>query len=491
MVSSRVTFLTLLIAALLLGQSPAARADDYPAKPIKLLVGASAGGTTDTMARAIAQPLSVSLGKAVLVENRPGAGGNLAADAVAKAPPDGYTLLVSFTSHTINATLYPKLPFDPVADFTPIGMISTVPSMLVGNPKVPAKDLKELIALAKAKPDTLTIGIGGIGSSLHLAGDQFKMMADVNILNVPYKGTAPALTDVLGGQIDLMFISLVTGRRAGPRRQAARLWRHQRGTATVFPELPAIGEIVTGFESEAWFGVFGPAKLPDDITNKLNAAIAAALNDPKMREQLQHEGANPVVRSPTDFAAFVRQDVKRWEPIVKRSGASRIERSLQAATSIPSSRQGALCVAYANGSVNRRIRFQGCRRAMRHDEPTIALSEPSADEIKTTTCYMCACRCGIRVHLKDGRVHYIDGNRDHPVNRGVICGKGRGRHHDTHLALAIAGAAEARRTARLRRLRRDQLGRGAGHCNRLAEGRARTAIRRSSPSSPAAIRARR
>jgi tripartite-type tricarboxylate transporter receptor subunit TctC len=166
----RLAALAILIAALLPASCVAARADDYPSKPIKLLVGASPGGTTDTMARAIAQPLSVSLGKPVLVENRPGAGGNLAADAVAKSAPDGYTLLVSFTSHTINATLYPKLPFDPVADFTAISMISTVPSLLVGNPKLQARDLKELIAMAKSKPDSLTIAIGGIGSSLHLAG---------------------------------------------------------------------------------------------------------------------------------------------------------------------------------------------------------------------------------------------------------------------------------------------------------------------------------
>ena len=162
--------------------------------------------------------------------------------------PDGYTLLVSFTSHTINATLYPKLPFDPVADFTPISMISTVPSLLVGNPKLPAQDLKELIAIAKAKPDTLTIAIGGIGSSLHLAGDQFKMMADVRILNVPYKGTAPALTDVLGGQVDLMFISLVTG---SAQVQAGKLRAYGVTTAQrqpSFPDLPAIGEVVKGFE---------------------------------------------------------------------------------------------------------------------------------------------------------------------------------------------------------------------------------------------------
>ena len=161
------------LAAQLLG-GPCAAAD-YPSRPIKLLVGASAGGTTDTMARTIAEPLSAAFGQPVLVENRPGAGGNLAAEAVARAAPDGYTLLVSFTSHTINATLYPKLPFDPVADFAPIAMISTVPSLLVGNPKLPAKDLAELIALARQKPGKLTIGIGGIGSSLHLAGDRFKI----------------------------------------------------------------------------------------------------------------------------------------------------------------------------------------------------------------------------------------------------------------------------------------------------------------------------
>jgi tripartite-type tricarboxylate transporter receptor subunit TctC len=307
--------------ALLLAGLGTAQADDYPSRPIKLLVGASAGGTTDTMARAIAQPLSKSLGQPVLVENRPGAGGNLAADTVAKAAPDGYTLLVSFTSHTINATLYPKLPFDPVTDFTPISKIATVPSLLVGNPKLMAQNLNELIALARARPDKLSMAVGGIGSSLHLAGDQFKMMADLRILNVPYKGTAPALTDVLGGQVDMMFISLVTGTaqvRAGKLR-AYGVTSPQRQPS--FPDLPAIGEVVKGFESTAWFGVFGPAKLPPDITSKLNGAIVAALNDPKMREQLEKEGATPAPGSAAEFAAFVRDDVKHWAPIVKQSGA--------------------------------------------------------------------------------------------------------------------------------------------------------------------------
>ena len=313
--------IALLGLGLLLAGLATAQAAGYPSRPIKLLVGASAGGTTDTMARAIAQPLSKSLGQPVLVENRPGAGGNLAAETVAKAAPDGYTLLVSFTSHTINATLYPKLPFDPVTDFTPISKIATVPSLLVGNPKLPTQNLNELIALAKAKPDKLSMAIGGIGSSLHLAGDQFKMMADLRILNVPYKGTAPALTDVLGGQVDMMFISLVTGTaqvKAGKLR-AYGVTSAQRQPS--FPDLPAIGEIVKGFESTAWFGVFGPAKLPPEITGKLNTAIVAALNDPKMREQLEKEGAAPAAGSSADFAAFVRDDVKHWAPIVKQSGA--------------------------------------------------------------------------------------------------------------------------------------------------------------------------
>ncbi|HEY5306566.1 MAG TPA: tripartite tricarboxylate transporter substrate binding protein [Pseudolabrys sp.] len=311
-----------LIAAVAPAPASAAQPVDYPQRPIKLLVGASPGGTTDTLARAIAVEMSASLRQPVLVVNRPGAGGNLAADAVAKSKPDGYTLLVSFTSHTINATLYPNLPFDPYADFTPITMIATVPSLLVGNPKLPAHDLGALIALAKAKPDTLTIAIGGIGSSLHLAGDQFKMMAGVRILNVPYKGTSPAMTDVLGGQVDLMFISLVTGTaqvRAGNLR-AYGVTTAKRLPS--FPDVPAIGEAVPGFESTAWFGVFGPAKLPAAITEKLNGVIAGALKSAKLREQLQTEGATPVGNSTADFAAFVREDIKRWAPIVKQSGAT-------------------------------------------------------------------------------------------------------------------------------------------------------------------------
>ena len=297
------------------------RAEEYPSRTIRLLVGAPPGGTTDTIARSIAGPMSVALKQNVIVENKPGAGGNIAAETVAKSAPDGYTLLVSFSSHTINASLYPKLPYDPTADFTAITKVATVPSLLVGNPKLPAHDLKSLLELAKAQPNKLTIGIGGIGSSLHLAGEKLKLMTGIRLVNVPYKGTAPALTDLLGGQIDLMFISLVTGAQqvhAGKLR-AYGVTSAQRQPA--LPDVPTIAEIVPGFESSAWFGVFGPAKLPPAVTKKLNAIIVAAISGAEMQKRLKTEGATPVGDSPEEFAAFVREDIKRWAPIVKASGA--------------------------------------------------------------------------------------------------------------------------------------------------------------------------
>jgi tripartite-type tricarboxylate transporter receptor subunit TctC len=307
--------------ALVCAVAPQAQAEDYPSRTIRLIVGAPPGGTTDTIARSIAGPMAAALKQSVVVENKAGAGGNIAADYVAKSPADGYTLLVSFSSHTINASLYPHLPYDPAGDFTAITKVATVPSMLVGNPKLPAKDVKALIALAKEKPDKLTIGIGGIGSSLHLAGEKFKLMTGARLLNVPYKGTAPALTDLLGGNIDLMFISLVTGTqqvRAG-NLHAFGVTSTERQAS--LPDVPTIAESVPGFESSAWFGVFGPAKLPPEVTKKLNQVIVSGLAAPEMQNRLKTEGATPVGDSPEDFAAFVREDIKRWAPIVKASGA--------------------------------------------------------------------------------------------------------------------------------------------------------------------------
>ena len=317
--TTRAIQFSVALAILALGGTVSAQT--FPSKPIRLLVGASSGGTTDTLARSIAAEMTRSLGQPVVVENRAGAGGNIAAEAVAKSPADGYTLLVSFTSHTINASLYPKLPFDPLDDFTPISMIATVPSLLVGNPSVPAADLKSLLALAKAKPGKLNFAIGGIGSSLHMAGDLLKMQTGVFIVNIPYRGTAPALTDVLAGQVELMFISTVTGMqqvKAGKLR-ASGVTSAKRLPA--FPDIPAISEVVPGFESNAWFGVFGPAKLPAEVTRVLNNAVAKAVNSPELKKRLELEGAVPVGNSPAEFAAFVREDIKRWAPVVKYSGA--------------------------------------------------------------------------------------------------------------------------------------------------------------------------
>lgn len=309
----------LILGGLLL--SLGARADDFPNKPIRILVGASAGGTTDTLARGIGAEMTKVLGQPFVIEDRPGAGGNIAAEAVAHATPDGYTLLVSYTSHTINATLYPNLPFDPVNDFTPITMVATVPSLLVGNPHVPAKTLAELIAYARANPNKLTMAIGGLGSSLHMAGDLFKVRAGVSILNVPYKGTAPAMADVVGGHVDLMFISVVTGTS---QVQAGTLKAF--GTTSLqrlpsLPEVPPIADVVPGFESNAWFGLFGPAKLPPAVTTVLYDAAVKALKEPQFQDRLKKEGASAVGNPPDEFSAFVKADVQRWAPIVKQSGA--------------------------------------------------------------------------------------------------------------------------------------------------------------------------
>jgi tripartite-type tricarboxylate transporter receptor subunit TctC len=286
-----------------------------------MLVGAPAGGTTDTLARSVANEMTRTLGQSVIVENRAGAGGNIAAEAVAKSPADGHTLLVSFTSHTINAALYPKLPFDPLADFTPISMIATVPSLLVGNAAVPAADLNSLLDLARAKPGKLNFAIGALGSSLHMASDLLKMQAGVFIVNIPYRGTAPALTDVLAGQVDLMFISTVTGMQQVKTGKLRAYGVTSAKRLPAFPDIPAISEVVPGFESNAWFGVFGPAGLPADVIRVLSEAVAKAVSSPELKKRLESEGAIPVGNTPAEFAAFVRVDLKRWGPVVKYSGA--------------------------------------------------------------------------------------------------------------------------------------------------------------------------
>ena len=298
----------------------AARAHSQTA-PIRILVGAPAGGTTDTMARSLGVEFGKVLGRLVIVENRPGAGGNIAAEAVTKAAPYGNTLLMSFTSHAINASLYPSLPFDPEADFTPLTMVSTSPAMLVAHPSLPANNIRELIALAKARPGKLNFASGSLGSSVHLAGDAFKMMSGAYIVNIPYRGTAPAIQDVLAGQVEMMFANVGNAQahvRAG-KLKALGVTSAKRLTA--FPDVPAIAEVLPGFESSAWFGLFGPARMPLELVKRMAEAAKQAIATPEVRRRIEAEGATPVGNTPQEFARFVHTDIQRWRKVVKFSGA--------------------------------------------------------------------------------------------------------------------------------------------------------------------------
>lgn len=289
--------------------------------PVHIWVGAPPGGSTDTLAREIAPEMGRLLGRTVLVENKSGAGGNLAADTVAKAAPDGANLLLSFTSHTINATLYPKLPFDPVADFTPLTMVATSPSVLVAHPSLPVNDVRALVAYAKARPGQLNFALGGIGSSLHLAGEAFKLQAGVFIVNIPYRGTAPAVADLLAGNVTLMFAAPGNVRALVQAGKLKALGVTSARRMAQFPDVPAIAEVLPGFESSAWFGLFGPARMAPDVVQRISDAARAAVRSEGMRRRLEADGALPVGNAPEEFAAFVKADVPRWARLVRYSGA--------------------------------------------------------------------------------------------------------------------------------------------------------------------------
>lgn len=298
-----------------------AAAANAQAAPTRILVGAPAGGSTDTLARTLATELGRLLGRVVVVENRPGAGGNIAAEAVAKAAPDGNTLLMSFTSHAINASLYPSLPFDPVRDFTPLTCVATSPSVLVAHPSVPAKDVRELIALAKAKPGQLNFAIGAVGSSLHLAGDLFKMQSGAFIVNIPYRGTAPAIQDVIAGQVELMFAAVGNAQAQVKAGKLKALGVTSAKRLPAFPDVPAIAEVLPGYESSAWFGLFGPARMNPDLARRISDAARQAIAAPEVRRRLDAEGAVPVGNSPEEFSKFVQIEIQRWARVVKFSGA--------------------------------------------------------------------------------------------------------------------------------------------------------------------------
>ncbi|MBI2736929.1 MAG: tripartite tricarboxylate transporter substrate binding protein [Rhodospirillales bacterium] len=295
----------------------------WPARPVKILVGFPPGGGADAIARVIAKWLSERWGQPVVVDNKPGASTMIASEVVARSAPDGYTLLLAVSNHTSNPALFSRVPYDTRRDFTPIIMIGAAPAVLVVNPGLPAKSMPELLALLRAKPGKLTYGSAGNGSIGHFAGEMLKQKAGVDMVHVPYKGTAPAETDLMGGFVDLMFTGTVT---ALPQIKAGRM----RGIAVgsrkrlaVLPDLPTVDEAgVPGFESGIWYGLLGPAGLPTAITEKINHDVMKALQENEVSSQLLTLGAAPIGNTPAEFARQIEEEIVSFEKLVKAAGIS-------------------------------------------------------------------------------------------------------------------------------------------------------------------------
>jgi tripartite-type tricarboxylate transporter receptor subunit TctC len=296
----------------------------YPNHPVRIVVPFPAGGTTDILARATAQKLTEGLGQPFVVENRPGAAGNIGAELVAKSPPDGYTMLMGTVgTHAINPSLYDKMPYDHVKDFVPVVLVAGVPNVLVVHPSVPVKSVQELIAYAKANPGKLNFASSGAGTSIHLSGELFKTMTGVSMQHVPYKGSSPALADLTGGQVQLMFDNLPSALpliKAGKLRALAvtSLTR-----STVLPDLPTVSESgLAGFDSSSWFGLLAPAGTPKDVVARVNGEVAKWLATPDAKEKLAAQGA--IVASglaPEDFTRHIASETAKWQKVVTYSGA--------------------------------------------------------------------------------------------------------------------------------------------------------------------------
>ncbi len=298
----------------------AARADNYPSRPVRLIVGFAAGGAADIVARLMAQWLSQRLGQSFIVENRPGAGSNTAAEAVVRAPPDGYTLLHVTVSNAINQTLYDKLGFDIRRDIAPVASIYGSPGVLVVNPAVPANTVAELIAYAKARPGQINMASAGNGSPQHLYGELFKAMTGVALVHVPYRAYPGALADLIGGQVQVMFDALASALphiRAG-RLRALALTTTARSPA--LPDIPTVGEFVPGYAASGWQGLGAPLGTPAEIIDTLNREIAAGLADPGMTARIADLGGTPLPGSAADFAKLIAQDTAKWGEVVSRAG---------------------------------------------------------------------------------------------------------------------------------------------------------------------------
>ena len=312
-----------LVAALATGIE--SRADDYPTKPIRILVGFAPGGGTDVTTRILAPGIAKRLGQPIIVENHPGAGGNIAAELVAKAPADGYTLLMgTIAALAINPSMYRKSKLDPLRDLTPITETVSLANVVVAHPSLPVRTLKDLIALARAKPDTITYGSSGAGSAGHLAGELFKSMAQVKLIHVPYKGGAPAMADLVGGQVNLNFAAApeaIVQTKAGAIRALAVT---SPTRIADLPDVPTVEEAagLKGYQAVNWYGLTGPAKLPRAILDRIFAAAVETLDDPAVRAKLLGAGLQPTrSKSPEDFAEFMRSEGVQWARVVKESGA--------------------------------------------------------------------------------------------------------------------------------------------------------------------------
>ena len=316
---SRRDFTVLSVASLF---AHGAHADTYPSKPITIVVPQAPGGTNDTVARILAQKLGVLSGQRVIVDNRPGAGGNIGTDFAARAPKDGYTLLLTISStQAINPAVYKKIPFDPVKDFAPIAPVGIVPNVLVVNPSFPAKTLTEFIQVARASKPEVQYASAGNGSLNHLLGAMLSSSAGVPLQHVPYRGVAPALTDVMGGQVPVAFASLPSCIEfiKGGKLRALGVSSAKRSPA--LPEVPAIGEVVPNYAGELWVGLFAVRGTPGDVVTKLAELVAAAVAAPDVQERFKIAGVEPLTGGPARLAQMLQEDITRWAPIVKASGA--------------------------------------------------------------------------------------------------------------------------------------------------------------------------
>jgi len=295
----------------------------WPSRPVKLVVGYAAGGATDVIARLVAIRLGEQLSQPVLVDNRTGANSNVGAEAVARAPADGYTLYVYTIANTINASLYARLGYDPIKDFEPIGLIAKIPNILVVDPKLPVKSVADYVRFAREQPDGITFASSGSGSSIHLSGEMFKMKAGLKMLHVPYRGSAPAITDLLGGQVQSMFDNAPSAlpHVQGGRLRAIAITGPRR--SPLLPDVPTVAESgYPGFDVQSWFGLAAPAGTPRAVIDRLNAALGKVLAAPEVRQRLQDMAATPEAGTPEQMRAFAAAEIKRWRDVVKASGAT-------------------------------------------------------------------------------------------------------------------------------------------------------------------------